>query len=108
MIKDSVARLVGDIVLRLCILDTSIVVEAALDKLVESNNELTNELMIDVKSVDTETGDEVMSDEVVSVGRGNSLDKEESDVVVMASRLDSILVKLLASASLVVSTGLEI
>lgn len=49
-----------------------------------------------------------MSDEVVSVGRVDSLDKEESDVVVMASRLDSILVKLLARASLVVSIGLEI
>lgn len=107
VIKDSVVRLVGNIVLRLCIVDTSIVVEAALDKLVESNNELTNELMIEVKSVDTGSGDEVMSDEVVSVGSVNSLDIEGSDIVVMASRLDSILVKLLARASLVVSTGLE-
>lgn len=43
----------GNVVLKLCTLDTSIVVEAALDKLVESNNELSNELVIDVRSVGT-------------------------------------------------------
>lgn len=89
-------------------LDVAIVVGAILDKLVELNNELTNELMLDVRSVDTEPGDEVMNDEVISVGKVNSLVKDEIDAVVVASRLENILVKLLSSASLAVSTVLEI